>query len=69
MITLYTIHCPACNILEKKLNAAQIDFEKITDEEIFAKKGIIQFPVLEIEGQLYSYGNAIKWLKEKSNGN
>ena len=32
---LYTIDCPACRVLEKKLTLKGIPFEKIFDEELF----------------------------------
>jgi hypothetical protein len=30
-VVVYTIHCPACNILEKKLAAAGIDYTVVDD--------------------------------------
>ena len=32
MKKLYTIDCPACRVLEAKLQAANIEYETITDE-------------------------------------
>ena len=69
MITLYTIGCPQCNVLEKKLNLAGIAYEIVSDNAILEAKGLTLFPVLEIDGVQYSYSDAIKWLKEKMNGN
>lgn len=69
MIMLYTIGCPACNILEKKLIQAGIEYTTISDESTLQKAGIIQFPVLEVDGIRYSLGDANKWLKEYINGN
>ena len=44
---LYTIDCPACRVLEKKLTLKGISFEKIFDEELFERLGYIDFPILE----------------------
>lgn len=68
MITLYTIGCPACIILEKKLLQANINYTSVSDQQILQEKGIIQFPVLEVNGVRYSFGEANKWLKEYLNG-
>jgi hypothetical protein len=68
MIKLYTIDCPACLVLEEKLNAKNITFLRVNDEEEFEKKNIDVFPVLEMEnGELMSYRNAVKWVKEYEN--
>ena len=69
MITLYTIGCPQCTILEKKLHLAGIEYETVSDNAILEAKGLTLFPVLEVDGTQYSYIDAVKWLKEKQNGN
>lgn len=64
MIKLYTIGCPACNVLEQKLKAKNIEFEKITDETVFREKGIEWFPQLELDnGILLGIKDANNWLK------
>lgn len=65
MKKLYTIDCPACRVLEAKLQAANIEYETITDEEIFDELQIDTFPMLEIEdGRLLSFSGAITFIKE-----
>ena len=61
-ITLYTIHCPACNILEKKLKAKNIEFDIVSDEATLAKLGMIQFPKLGVDDVIYDYGDAVKFV-------
>ena len=39
-IVLYTIDCPRCKVLEKKLNSLNIDFKKCTDINLMKKKEI-----------------------------
>jgi hypothetical protein len=36
-IVLYTIGCPQCNVLEKKLNNAGVQYEIINDEKFSAQ--------------------------------
>ena len=67
-ITLYTINCPQCIVLEKKLKIDGIHFDIVEDEAIFNEKGITLFPVLEVDDKMLSYSEAIQWLKEIKNG-
>lgn len=67
MIKLYTIDCPACQVLEKKLIDKNISFEVVKDEAEFDRLKIDVFPVLEINGQLMNYRNAVKWVNEYEN--
>lgn len=63
MITMYSTGCPRCKILEEKLRDKNIDFSIVSDEEIMKKKGIDMIPVLELEnGQMLSFGQAVKWI-------
>lgn len=58
---LYTIDCPACKILEKKLNNQGIDYDTVDAREN-NPKNIVNFPMLEVEGELKSYSDAVKWV-------
>lgn len=52
-VTLYTIHCPACNILEKKMQKKNISFTVIDDVNILREKGLdkFSFPLLQINNE------------------
>jgi hypothetical protein len=67
-ITLYTINCPQCIVLEKKLKIDGIRFDIIEDEAVFNEKGITRFPMLEVDDKMLSLGEAVQWLKEIKNG-
>ena len=70
MITLYTIGCPQCRVLEKKLKDAGVDFDIETNEEVMMQKGFIQSPMLQVDDSVYNFSEAINWLKEyTTNGN
>lgn len=45
-MTLYTTHCPLCNIIESKLNSKNIDYTLVDDEEELNKLNFESFPVL-----------------------
>ena len=67
MIILYTIECPKCIILEKKLKQKQIKFLKISDEDAIRAKGYgdWSFPILEVNGIAMSYKKAIQWVNNQ----
>ena len=66
-VIVQTIHCPACNILEKKLKAAGIDYSVIDDEKEMPH--IEQFPMMQVNcGPLMTLKEANQWIKEKTNG-
>lgn len=64
-IKLYTIHCPQCNVLKKKLDIAGISYTLIDDEVWLRENGYDKFPILEVDGKQYNFGEARKWLEER----
>jgi glutaredoxin len=65
-VFVYTIGCPQCNILEKKLTQKGIVYNTITDEKIFDELHIEQFPMMSINGgPLMNYKQAITWINER----
>lgn len=65
MVTFYSTHCPKCNILEKKLKAANIDYTENNDVNIMLSKGLRTAPALEVDGEIYTFTQAIEWLKKQ----
>lgn len=64
-IVVYTIHCPACNILEKKLQNANLLYSVIDDREELTKMGLEQFPLMQVDcGPLMNLREANQWIKE-----
>lgn len=61
-ITVYTTHCPKCNILKKKLDMKKISYTEIDDTSIMASKGIDAVPVLEIGDKLLPFKEAVAWV-------
>lgn len=63
MIELYTIHCPACIVLQKKMDMKKLAYEVITDEAVFEAKGITHFPMISVDGgPLMNFSDARKWV-------
>ena len=62
VIVLYTIGCKNCDILEKKLEAKNIKFLRVSDEETIRAKGFGDsfFPILDVEGVVMNYKTAIQ---------
>lgn len=58
-IILYTIDCPKCKILEKKLNMNNIQYDICKDTKLMEEKNIQKLPMLSIDERLYSYKEAV----------
>ena len=69
MINLYTINCPKCIVLEKKLNKAGIEYNKITDKDKIMEasnlSGLRTAPILESDGVYMKFEDAVEFIKEK----
>ena len=61
-VKLYSTHCPMCNVLEKKLQQKNIFFEEINDIELMKKKGFLQAPMLEVDGEIMNFKQAKDWI-------
>lgn len=66
MIKLFTIDCPQCLILEKKLKAKNIAFERIDDREFLTREGFTKFPILEIDGRRMEMFDANAWVNSQN---
>ena len=62
MITLYTIDCPNCKVLEKKLSSKNITYVVCKDTEKMLQLNITNLPVLDVDGNLLNFSDAIKWV-------
>lgn len=65
-VILYTIGCPRCIVLEKKLDAANVEYEKFEDKDKMIEIGMSTMPVLEVDGIRMNYVEAIKWINERN---
>ena len=63
-VKLYTTHCPKCKILEERLNEKNVKFEITDDMAELQKMNFKSVPNLEIDGKIYNYLEAIKYLNK-----
>lgn len=63
-VILYTTHCPKCNVLTAKLKAKGVDYEEVTDVDAMRDKGFMSAPMLEVDGKIMTFVEAIKWVNE-----
>ena len=68
MIIVYSTQCPKCNILVKKLQAANKGFTLVEDLDMVMataeKYGIMEAPFIETEDGVMNFSESIKALNE-----
>lgn len=68
MIKVLSTGCPACKVLESKLNNANIAYEIESNEDTIISYGVQTVPVIvEENGNLINFGEAVQLLNT-SNG-
>lgn len=65
LITLYSTHCPQCKTLETKLNKKNLEYTICDNIEIMQAKGFNSVPILDVDGTIYNFANAIKWVNSQ----
>lgn len=65
MVTFHSTHCPKCDVLEKKLKAANIEYVENNDVDIMLSEGLANAPALEVDDKIYSFSEAVKWIKQQ----
>jgi len=63
-VIMYTTHCPRCEVLKTKLLNKKIAFEEETSIVKMKELGVDNVPVLNINGELKNFTEAIKWINE-----
>ena len=61
-IVLYSIDCPKCRVLKRKLDEKHIPYSVVSDLEVMEILGIQQVPVLSVNGELFDFSKAIEWV-------
>lgn len=64
-IKLYSIGCPRCEVLKEKLEQSSISFEVMDDVNVIASLGIGEVPMLEVDGKLMGFKEAVDWIKAR----
>lgn len=66
MITLYSSGCPRCNVLEKKLEQANIEYEVFSDIDKIIEMGLTTMPMLQVDNTFMNFAEAVEWVNERS---
>ena len=61
-IILYSNNCSRCKILKRKLDDNKINYEIIDDVDTMIDKGLSTVPVLEINGRMLDFKEAVEWV-------
>lgn len=64
-VVFHSTHCPQCKVLEHKLKQKNINFEENNDVELMVQKGFKSAPALEVDGVVYNFKDAVKWIGEQ----
>ena len=64
-VIFYSTHCPKCKVLETKLKQKNIDYKEVNDTSVMQEKGFDFVPVLEVDGVVYNFKQAIEWIGEQ----
>jgi len=66
LTTLYSTGCPKCKILKTKLDKKNIIYEVVSDVNVMLAKSMRSVPMLEVDGEIMTYLDAINWVKEQN---
>ncbi len=66
MIVLYSTGCPKCKVLKEKLAQSNVSYKEINDVKEMEAKGIDAVPVLEVDGNMLDFINAVKWVNARN---
>ena len=61
-VKFYSNNCPKCKILQEKLNRNKIQYDHITDINLMIDMGMTTMPMLEVDGVMMIFSEAIKWI-------
>lgn len=61
-ITLYTTNCPKCQILKEKLDAKNVQYSICEDKQKMLSLGFKSAPMLQINEEILTFSEAIKWI-------
>lgn len=61
-LILYSNDCPKCKILKTKLDEKNIQYEVFSDVKEMVKRGMMSMPMLEDNGEIMTFFEAIKYV-------
>lgn len=64
-VTLYSTGCPKCKVLKAKLDCKNISYNVVSDVSVIANKEIQTVPVLDVDGKMFDFKEAVQWVNER----
>lgn len=64
-VVLYSTGCPRCMVLAKKMELKGIQFTKVSDKDKLIEMGFNEVPMLEVDGKILEFKEAIEWVKNQ----
>lgn len=65
-VIVYTTEtCPKCKILKTKLQQKNIEYTEINDTNEMIRLGILNVPVLSVDGTMKDFAEANRWVNEQ----
>ena len=61
-VILYSTGCPHCKVLKMKLDKKGISYVENNNIEAMSKLGMRSAPGLSVDGELYNFSEAVKWV-------
>lgn len=66
MNTVYSkVGCPKCRVLKMKLEQKGIEYKECQDMEKMIGMGFMSLPMLEIDGKILTFEEAVKYINER----
>ena len=62
-VVFYTIGCPQCLLVERKLKEKHIQYEEKNDIEEMISLGFEHAPILVVDGKAMGVKDALNWIK------
>lgn len=62
-VVLFTIDCPKCKVLEKKLEQSGIGYAVCRDKELMIEQGFDFLPVLRVDKEILGFNEAVEWIE------
>lgn len=62
-VVFYTIGCPQCLLVERKLKEKCIPYEEKTDIEEMISLGFEHAPILVVDGKAMGVKESLNWIK------
>lgn len=62
-VVFYTIGCPQCLLVERKLKEKHIQYEEKNDIEEMISLGFEHAPILVVDGKSMGAKESLKWIK------